>query len=125
MSYSSEHPDAPEIEVGELEERADAAAERKFLGQDSLVDSDGAPVDASEAMLQREAAEVLGMAPTSLGRYRRDGIVNPEYLLTSTSPIIPPGAGKARPVWYRRSLVNLIAAGDPAAPPLFIEKPQP
>jgi hypothetical protein len=127
MSYSSENPDAPEFDTGALDDAREAGVapdrqapqrsnlESRLIPPHTLVDSEDQPVN-GDAITEADVARLVGIPAPTLGRHRRDGKLNPKLVLRNASPVARPTGTPGVIVWYRRSLVEAIAASDTTEP---------
>jgi hypothetical protein len=122
MRTSRENPDAPEVDVDTISEQAEVSSRRgrgPSIAYGKLTDAAGENVDKSEAITERQAAQLLGFPASTLGRHRAAGRVNPALLLTESSQLALPGEWRGKPVWYKRSLVEALSTDD-TTEPLFV-----
>ena len=117
MQYDRENPDSPELDAGEIEERAEVQAEFKTTRRSPqappvLQNSDGERVVGSAAFSESRVAAMMNLSPQSLGGYRKAGLVNPKLLLTVPEGLQPPSSAVKRAprpiVWYDGALVRAI-----------------
>lgn len=135
MQYNRENPDQPELDAGEIEERAIPASagyanefagavpaaepkttQRRYKAPATLKDAAGEP---AEGIAEAQAAQLLGYTPATLGRYRRGGYVNPKLILTDSEE--RPQLGGRQVVWWNKTLTEAIASSA-TTEPLFVGK---